>query len=113
MGLMGRRAGCLRVTGRTGNVRDQKVLRIVASEVLSEDRARSDQHCSKGSKCHVLQRAKRRSVTPRPVTGFELVKQRIPKLEDQQREDGKVLIAASQAGPSGKSAKYRVGVEWR
>ena len=39
MGLMGRRVRCLRATGRTGNVRDQEVLQMVASdsEVLSED----------------------------------------------------------------------------
>ena len=57
----------------------------------AERRLGSDRHRSKGSKRHVLQRAKRRSATPRPVTGFELVKQRISKLEDQQHEDGEVL----------------------
>ena len=39
MGLMGRRVGCLRASGLTGNMRDREVLRIVASEVLSEDQA--------------------------------------------------------------------------
>ena len=57
----------------------------------AERRLGSGRHRSKGSKRHVLQRAKRRSATPRPVTGFELVKQRISRLEDQQREDGEVL----------------------
>ena len=39
MGLMGRRVGCLRATSPNGNMRDQEVLRTVASEVLSEDQA--------------------------------------------------------------------------
>ena len=39
MGLMGPRVGCLRTASLTGNMRDLEVLRIVVSEVLSEDRA--------------------------------------------------------------------------
>ena len=46
---------------------------------------------SKSGKRHVLQRAKRRSATPRRITGFELVKQKISRLEDQLREDGEAL----------------------
>ena len=57
----------------------------------AERRSGSDLRRSKSSKCHVLQRARRRSTTPRPATGFELVKQRISKLEDQQCEDGEAL----------------------
>ena len=57
----------------------------------AERRSGSDLRRSKSSKRHVLQRAKRRSATPRPVTGFKLVKQKISKLEDQRREDGEAL----------------------
>ena len=54
-------------------------------------RSCSDLRRSKSSRRHVLQRAKRRSATPRPATGSELVKQRITELEDQQREDRAAL----------------------
>ena len=53
----------------------------------AERRLGSDLRRSKSSKRHMLQRAKRRSATPQPVTGFELVKQKISKLEDQRRQD--------------------------
>ena len=62
----------------------------------AERRSGSDLRRSKSSRRHVLQRAKRRSATPRPATGFELVKQRITELEDQQREDGEVLRRLAQ-----------------
>ena len=61
----------------------------------AERRSGSDLRRSKRSKRHLLQRARRRSATPRLVTGFELVKQKMKqkmtKLEDQQREDGEAL----------------------
>ena len=91
MGLMGRRVGCLRTASLTGNMRDQEVLRNVASELSAERRSGSDLPGSKSSMRHVLQRARRRSATPRPAAGFELMKQRIFKQEDQQRKDGEAL----------------------
>ena len=39
----------------------------------------------------MLQRVKHRLVTPQPAAGFELVKQRITKLKDQQCEDRAAL----------------------
>ena len=91
MGLMGRRVGCLRTASLTGNMRDQEVLRNVASELSAEQRSGSDLPGSKSSMRHVLQRARRRSATLRPAAGFELMKQRIFKQEDQQRKDGEAL----------------------
>ena len=57
----------------------------------AERRSGSDLRRSKSSRHHVLQRAKRRSATPRPATGFELMKQKINELEHQQREDREAL----------------------
>ena len=39
MGLMGHQVGCLQATSLNGNMRDQEVLRKVASKVLREGQA--------------------------------------------------------------------------
>ena len=57
----------------------------------TERNLRPDPRSSKSSRSHVLQRARRRSARPRPAGGFELLKQGVIYLEEQQRRDAEAL----------------------